>query len=255
MNVYYDGSVGGSHNQWLSLAGLVASDKTWSNFQTDWESMLADRTPTAEYIHMSDIVSGNDPFRRDQGWTEEKRQKLIKDAIQVLRSIDERTMCAFACSVDVAARNRLRQQGFPVSDPAVICAENGVGRLLNWYTETHRFELACLFYDQNEPFIKSIRTRWLRHEEKLKKAKVTSDLVWGRIAKVEPVTMRTTPPIQACDVIAWSVTRRLAPKGSNDQWATLADLLVGSRNKRGILTNSQLDPITEAIMRQKNPKP
>ena len=191
-------------------------------------------------------------FESKFGWTLTKVEKLVGDIENILASVDPTTMCAFACAVDTAARKRLRQEGYVVSAPAVICAEIGLGNLIEWYTKKHKVEMAYLFYDQNEPFIKSIRTRWLRHEERMRKQLVAHDLLWGRIANVQPVSMRTTPQVQACDVISWSFNRRLtAPR---DKWATLADRLLGTRRHRGKLTNWQLDPITEAIMRAKNPK-
>jgi len=97
----------------------------------------------------------------------------------------------------------------------VICAENGLGRLLTWYTDKYDIDLAHVFYDQNESFIKSIRTRWHQHEARLRKTGVASDLVCGRIANVADVNMRTTAPVQAADMIACGFTRRLALPGSS----------------------------------------
>ncbi len=143
--------------------------------------MLADRDPIAPYIHMSDLLTENGAFKRELGWTQPKAEKLVKSAEDLLASVDRNDMCAFACSVDIAARDRLRRQGYAVSAPAVICAENGLGKLLTWYAERHKVELAYVFYDQNEPFIKSIRTRWLRHKHKMRNRLVTDDLVWGAL--------------------------------------------------------------------------
>jgi hypothetical protein len=253
MNCYFDGSVGGSSDEWLTLGGMIATDRTWGTFERDWQAMLSDRDPIAPYIHMTDLVTGNGVFESKFGWTQTKAEKLVLDAEELLISINPNTMCAFTCSVDTAARKRLRREGYAVSDPAVICAENGLGRLLGWYTEKHRVELVYAFYDQNEPFIKSIRTRWLRHEAKMRKKLIADDLLWGRIANVQPVNMRTTPQVQACDIISWSSNRRLMAR-PGDKWTTLANRLLGTRRQRGKLTNWQLDLITEAIMRRKYPK-
>ena len=139
---------------------------------------------------------------------------------------------------------------WPYSPPAVICAENGIGRLLHWYLDHHKVELAHLFYDQGESFIKSVRTRWLSEEEKKRKVKHP---FWGMIANVQPLNMRDTPAIQAADLVAWAFTRRLR-SDPGDDWSTLADTLIGNRKRNGLLTAAQLDPITEKVMRSKYPK-
>lgn len=251
MNCYFDGSIGGQHDAWLTLGGFAASDKTWARIEAEWEVMLRDRYPIAPYVHMTDLITGNDPFEREAGWCSCRVKGLVDDVINLLGSINPTDLCAFACSVDVLARKRLKDEGYPVTDPAIICAENGLGRLLEWYTDKHGIELSYLFYDQNEPFIRSIRRRWQRAVPQRKL--VTGDLFWGRIAGVLPVAMERTPGIQAADVIAWAFTRKLR-NVPNDEWATLSDRLIGNRQKRGILTSTQLDPITEDIMRSKYPK-
>ena len=199
------------------------------------------------FAGIRNLLTGNHPFTTTAGWTKDKCERLVWDAVDVLASMDQTKVCGVACAVDIHAHKRLLAVGYRATKPAVICAENGVGYLLNWYTERHELELAHLFYDQGEPFIRSIRTRWLNEEQKKSRIK---DPFWGRIANVQPLNMRDTPAIQAADVVAWAFTRRLRNQ-PGDKWATLADTLIGNRTRRGLLTASQLDPITEDIMRTK----
>ena len=129
----------------------------------------------------------------------------------------------------------------------MICAEEGIFHLLKWRMDRRNdVELAHLFYDQNEPFIRSITTRWLQHEKG--KNKVKSNLFWGLIADVKSLNMRDTRAIQAADILAWAFTRRLR-NTPGDRWSMLATKLIGNRTTRGALTATQLDPITEQIMR------
>ena len=67
MNLYFDGSIGGESDQWMTLGGIVATDVVWANFQKKWMQMLRERCPVAPYIHMKDIVTGNDPFELQAG--------------------------------------------------------------------------------------------------------------------------------------------------------------------------------------------
>jgi hypothetical protein len=247
MNCYFDGSRGGQSDKWLTLGGFIATDAVWAKFQKDWEQMLKSRYPVAPYIHMTDIVHGVDPFERKAGWTVSKVQELVRDAILVLGELDQSKICGFACSVDTSARDRIYAEGFDIPDASQICAEIGLGSLLNWYTDQHDIGLAHLFYDQGEPFIGSIRSRWTEAERSPVKHPF-----WGRLANIQPVSMKTTSPIQAADILAWAFTRRLRD-AEDDEWANLATLLLGSRGRRGMLTNTQLDPIDEAILRKKHP--
>src|ERR1700693_3061758 len=219
MNCYFDGSVGGISDEWLTLGGFIATDKTWAAFHNQWEALLRNRYPIAPYIHMTDLITGNDPFERKAGWTDCKVDALVSDVVTLLGQTSATgEMCAFACAVYVQARGRLVTEGYEVSDPAVICAEVGIGNLLNWYTDRYGLELACLFFDQNEPFIKSIRSRWLKAMRPNRM--VTDELFWGRIEDVEPVSMQDTPGIQAADIVAWAFTRRLR-NSAGDRWASL----------------------------------
>jgi Protein of unknown function (DUF3800) len=260
MKCYFDGSVGGQSDRWMSLAGLVATDSVWGTFQKRWETMLRERYPVAPFLHMTDLITGNDPFERKAGWTEEKVDDLVGSAERLLASLDQRQICAFSCSIDYGAHKRLRAEGYKISDPAVICAEIGLGNLISWYREKHGIEMADLFYDQGEPFIRSIKQEWQKHEDR--KQRVTDDLFWGLIGNVMPVRMTDTPGIQASDMVAWATTRRLLNL-PNDKWHTLANTLIGMRGPgktvfSGVLTATQLDPIDETVMRnnyQKTPGP
>ena len=250
MNCSFDGSVGGDRNEWLALAGLIATDAIWAKFQTDWSIMLANRDPAAPWIHMTDLLTGNGPFERKYGWTDEKVRRLIWDAVALIVSVDQSKICGFACAVDLVAHKTLHDEGYQITKPAVICAETGIGSLLEWYIERHDVELAHLFFDQGEPFIRSIRGRWLQEDRPKRKVK---HAFWGMLANVEPVSMKDTPAVQAADILAWAFARRLR-NTPGDEWATFADILIGNRLRRGALTNTQLDPITEDILRDKYPK-
>src|ERR1700728_1401779 len=108
MNCYFDGSVGGKSDEWLTLGGLAAPHGIWAAFRGDWIAMLQSRDPVAPYVHMTDVVTGQRPFRRDAGWTDAKKKQLVSDAIDVLGTIPTTHLCAFACGIDHKAHTRLR---------------------------------------------------------------------------------------------------------------------------------------------------
>lgn len=249
MKCYFDGSAGGHSDEWLTIGGLASSDAAWIRFDAKWEAMLKNRYPIAPFVHMTDLLTGNDPFERIAGWTECKTTELISD-VQDLFHAFRSELVAFACAVDIRARERLCMEGYKIGKPAVICAEIGLGKLLPRWQTANPFELAHLFYDEGETFIKSIRARWLKDVHR--KSKIHHPL-WGLIASVQPVLMKDTPGVQAADVIAWSFTRRIRNE-PGDQWSSLATLLLGDSQRGGIIPSEQLPPITENIMRERNPR-
>ena len=125
MNCYFDGSVGGKSDEWLTLGGIAAPDSTWTTLQDQWKVMLSDRDPAAPYVHMTDLITGNREFRSTEGWTPVKVKRLVSDVITLMGSTPPANLCAFACAIDVKAHKRLLKEGYDIGDPAVICAQLG----------------------------------------------------------------------------------------------------------------------------------
>lgn len=247
MNCYFDGSIGGDSNRWMTLAGIIATDEVWGAFENAWAPMLKQRYPIAPYIHMTDVVTGNDPFERKNGWSDERIYLLIEDSKRVVETLNKEHIFTAVFSIDIQACNIVRDEGLAVPDPSVICAEFCLYHLLRRYDEKHQLEKAHLFYDQDEPFIQSIRSRWRSHRTT---HEVGVNLFWDRIANVQPADMRDTPQIQLADMVAWGTTRRIT-RIPDDNWARLADSLVGTRQQNGILPFVQVDPISEDQIRKR----
>ena len=214
MRCYFDGSQGDDDtgDQWLTLAGYTASDLFWGRFQQTWEQMLRERYPIAPYLHMWELVSGNDPFERKAGWTEDKVHELIIDAAQLLQGFDKSKFCAFTCTISLSARDRLIAEGSEIPDPVEICSNVCVGSSFLWYFQEHSddVEMAYMFFDQGEPFMNGIRNLWLKRHRPLNQ--VSLEPFWGLIANVQPLDMRDSPSVQAADLVAWSISRGLSDR-------------------------------------------
>ena len=170
MRFYCDASEGQDDNsaRWLTLAGLMASDQFWGDFQTRWEVVLKDRYPRAPYLHMNPLVMREDPFERVVGWTDEKVSQLVLDAINFLSSINKRAFRAFVISIDVTAHQRLLAEGLPLGgDPVDIITSLCLDSAIKWYCAEHpdNIERLYVFFDQNEPHIKTLRDKWLVRQE------------------------------------------------------------------------------------------
>src|SRR5947209_16636915 len=82
MKSYRDGNNGkdSAGDSWITLAGFAGTDSTWREFDNAWATMLKERYPDAPYLHMIELLAGDDPFDRVNGWCEYKVRRLIGDA-------------------------------------------------------------------------------------------------------------------------------------------------------------------------------
>jgi hypothetical protein len=248
MRSFFDGSRGSdSHNhEWLTLAGYTANNGVWDQFDRHWETMLRDRYPIAPYIHMTDLLTGNDPFERIVGWTEDKRHRLIFDALNILQQLPKEGFCAFICSVDATARDYLVDDGYVIPEPAAICARLCFQRSLQWYFDHHpdTLELVSIYFDRDEPFIQPIREVWLKYSDP--RRLVQENPAFGLITEVSPVIMSGNPGVQAADVLAWAKTRSISAEE-------------GREGKHLFRIMTQIIPsltfaIDEASLRRNNPR-
>lgn len=210
MKCYFDGSQGldDSGAEWLTLAGYMASDVLWSKFDDAWIKILCERYPIAPYIHMSELMGTDDPFETANGWTFEKKNALILDAVSFLSQINKTAYCSFVCRIDLAAHNRLLKEGFTLKRPAVMCADACISQSFGWYYKNHKLELAHIFFDRGERFMTEFKAEWKkmcpnRHA-------ITVEHFWGMISNVTDLDMRSSPALQAADMLAWAETRGLS---------------------------------------------
>ena len=155
MRCYFDGSdvKAADGSRWLTLAGFAAGDVFWTAFDSDWNTMLRERYPIAPYIHMCDLLSGNDPFERVAGWTDEKVRSLVGDALNLLESLNKTAFRSFICSIDVDARDRLVAEGYCIPEAPEQCVRPCIELIFNWYTDRPDFDLieqAYIFFDRGE---------------------------------------------------------------------------------------------------------
>jgi hypothetical protein len=210
MKCFFDGSsaTGTDGHTWLTLAGYIASDSFWNDFERGWKSeVLEKRLPHAPYLHMKDLVPGNKPY---DGWDQERRNRLVIDANLYLQALPKKAFCALVCSIDVSARDKLVEQGCKIESGPQICGHWCIAQAFNWYYDTwlDRLEIAQVYFDQGEEFMHPFRQRWLR-ESKTQKV-VISNTFWGGISEVEALDSKVTPALQASDFLAWAESRKLS---------------------------------------------
>jgi hypothetical protein len=209
---YFDGSEGiDVHGDiWITLAGFAAPDKSWEGFDRTWDRMLHERYPIAPYIHMWQIVAGEDPFERVNGWTKDRVFSLVSDAVELLRN--RQSLHSFSCRVNLTARQRLIKEGHKVFEPAALCADMCHALSRKW-SLTKRLESVYLFFDRGERFMQPLKDQWLTNRTPPNKiATDETKRVWDLIANIQEDDMERNPPLQAADIMAWATSRDLAKK-------------------------------------------
>jgi len=212
MKCYFDGSEGtdSKGDNWITLAGFAAIDKSWEGFERTWNKMLHGRYPIAPYVHMSEIISATDPFERVNGWTKDKVVSLVADAVELLRNRD--TLHSFSCRVNLSARERIMHEGHTVSDPPTLCADMCHVLSRQW-SLAKRIESVYLYFDRGERFIKPLKDQWLAKRTPPGQLSIDpSKHAWDLIANIIDGDMEYYPALQAADMIAWATTRDLANK-------------------------------------------
>ena len=212
MKLHLDGSEGDDDGgrKWMTLAGYIASDGFWRDFDDRWTTMLHNRYPVAPYIHMNELMGWDDPFERVNGWTDRRKEELILDAVKLLQSINKRAFCSFLCRIDLSGHAALIAEGASLKPPEFMCADACISQSFKWYISEHpdHLEAAHIFSDRDEPYIKEFKKEWARHQEP--KRLIKPGNLWGWIASIEEVNMRETPATQACDMVAWAESRSVS---------------------------------------------
>jgi hypothetical protein len=190
----------------LTLAGFVAGDSLWNRFNEEWKAeVLEKREPHAPYLHMSEMYTTHGDFK---GFTKERWNNLIFDAVNYLQSLPKLALCATACTIDELAREALVARGFTIPDAHVICAECCIGTAFTWRFDNcpDGLEPASISFDQNEKFMHHFRQQWLRQRKGLRP--VVTNFFWGLVEGVCALDMRDTTALQAADMLAWAISRR-----------------------------------------------
>lgn len=208
MKCFFDGSgaTDPDGHAWLTLAGFMAADAFWKQFEKDWVSeVLAKRDPYAPYLHMSELLSGNRPFDR---WPQDRRYNLVWDAVYYLQDLPKKAFCAVVCSMDETAHTKLVCDGWDIPEPHDTCSHCCIGKSFSWYYDANPqgIETAYVYFDQNERFMHPFRQRW--QKENKGQRLVIKNAFWGLIADVGELDMRNSPALQASDLLAWAASRR-----------------------------------------------
>ncbi len=186
----------------------MASDDFWQRFNSGWTTEVLQKIePHAPYLHMKELRSRNGAYA---DFTEERRNRLVWDAVDYLQSQPKKAFCATVCCINETALHDLVAQGCTIREPPRISTDWSVDRSFAWYYDTlpDALEPAYVNFDKGEKFMHDFRQRWLK--DRKPRRGVFTNTFWGLIVDVTAKDMRITPALQAADLLAWSESRRRA---------------------------------------------
>jgi hypothetical protein len=197
LKAYYDGCTDERQLEAVTLTGVAATEEVWPDFEGAWLEVLRKHLVKDNIVHMTDLMSFQGNFSRENGWDEEQRHALLRDLFNVWGKLHKVDLEARSCTVMLQDWERANRELDKLPEPEAICVNFCVGGL--------RLPLVCgnepkpilLYFDQNEPFMHKINRVWQR------KKKIPNTL-FSQIRTIENATCEYFP-IQAADILAWIV--------------------------------------------------
>src|SRR5262249_2945772 len=114
-------------------------------------------------------------------------------------------------TVDLKAWRKLRSETYQLPSPIDMCNTFCSEEVLGWYLRNYpellnpHTDRVKYFFDRNEYFFKPFFDTW---NSELNRLEASGEWgVWKLIDQVSPADMKTTPGIQAADIIAWGMNR------------------------------------------------
>ena len=215
LRAYFDSS-GKLEDDYITLAGVAANGQMWDEFDREWKRILDAHTPKAQYVHMAEICHQNKAFDRSLGWDDKTAFSLSNNCLVYMSHLDKKRFRVFYCSIDLRAWRVLRSETYQLPDPVEMCNKFCAETVLGWYLHHYpdvidpHSDKVAYFFDRGEYFYHPFRKKWEAEKNRAARSHLWS--VWPAIEQVSSVDMKTTPGIQAADIIAWAMNRETFAK-------------------------------------------
>jgi hypothetical protein len=227
LQAYFDGGNKADSRRYkiLTLAGCAAQAKDWPSFEERWNrvlhrhwtSVLGNKWPKLfpeyqgiPFLHMTDLMSGNRPFSRQNGWDASRINTFVSDCVTALE-IHSAQMLMSSCSVILADYKKVLAAlpGLPPVEH--LCNVFCVGHSLMRYWPAVLHDKAELYFDRGETFCGHMRNLWNNKTNK-------NRLTWSCIRQIGEINMRDTPVAQPADLLAWSINRAYERGQIENEW-------------------------------------
>ena len=215
LRIHADGS-GKGEGRFMTLGAFAGNDEVWEKFETDWNDILHNHSPRAEYIHMREANTLTKGFDWKLGWNTHKAFELSSKCLAYMSRVDKSRFRMFYCTVDLEAWEKVKRDGIAVPEPVEICSDFAMWGVLWWYVQQRGddgifnipADSAHYFFDKDEPFEPKFKEKWTNEVARYEATEQINP--WILIEQVSSVDMKKVPGVQAADVLAWSVNREKA---------------------------------------------
>ena len=194
MHVFIDDSGSFGHEEFLCLAGFVASQPNWDALYDEWRILL--RKHKLKVLHTSDFLSGKGEYAELE-LTYEARIGVVKEFAGCARRY---AGAAIIVAVDAAAYKTLLSGAPKKPQPKSFCFHR-VLRHAHTQMREWGYNDPISFVFDDDPRVTSI---FLGHWNKLKKTRAFHR---NALAGIMFADDRLMPPLQAADLLACTVTR------------------------------------------------
>lgn len=191
----------------FTLAGFVASNEVWPNFSRDWE-LTRSLPPKTPPVHMTDVSGpGKGGWERLNDGERESRLLQLVDVIVAhdlqgfVVMIDMPKFRSAAKQLTAAQRRQLRfDKPYP---PAAIAALRSLtGLETQWGRNLGRIDFV---FEEHREFARPVRRN--REDELNRLLAAEAPDVLERTGSVRWESKSSQVPLQAADLLAWSVRR------------------------------------------------
>jgi hypothetical protein len=218
IKAYLDKS-GQNSSPYVTLAAFVGSDMAWAEFEIGWREALKTGFLPVPYMHMVEALGlrPNTPFDRNLGWERKHVWDLVGKLLVFLGGLERGRITMHSCVIDMDAWRDLTASGCESPSAVELCnryvskyivalfAAKVLERAPSEVFLIARDDLLNFTFDRNEDFFDPFRK--FVNSEKEEAERTGDSPIWKLVDGVGEGEMKTTPGIQAADVLAWALNR------------------------------------------------
>lgn len=203
LQAFVDDSGSGGDSSWYVLAGYIGTSEKWASFEPAWLEALKAH-PSVPFFKASEAES----CRREHwfGVSPQQRDSKIDELIAVIGRYAERAVCVRMRQRDydelVKGKLPMLPNGkYPLEwdRPYYLLATIMVGAAINIDRLDGTHEPMEVVFDMDETHKKGF-ANMLPHLPAMA-------MTWGKLTNVRRADEKTTPALQAADLLAWQIRR------------------------------------------------
>jgi hypothetical protein len=171
----------------VSVAGFVAPEEVWKDFDFQWDASL--KAHHAPFLHMREFAHFRGAF---VGWSEDQRRALLSSLLQ---TIVDHNLVAVGAAIDVVAFKQLpEEQRIGFVDPFVCCVQE-----IAWgFALLGRgFGGCAAVFSQQDEFAGTTNLIWSHFR--------ASRRDFESLGPIRFDDMRSSPGLQAADLLAYEI--------------------------------------------------